>query len=38
MQLCGQIDDMNAGEQQLHPIDEDGPMESSVVVGGCCCN
>ncbi|KAG2622265.1 hypothetical protein PVAP13_3NG274200 [Panicum virgatum] len=30
MQLCGQIDDMNAGEQQLHPIDEDGPMENSV--------
>ena len=30
MQLCGQIDDMNAGEQQLHSIDEDGPMENSV--------
>jgi serine/threonine protein kinase len=30
MQLCGQIDDMNAGEQ-LHPIDEEGPMENSSV-------
>lgn len=29
MQLCGQIDDMNGGEA-LGPIDEDGPMESSV--------
>ncbi|OEL31697.1 putative serine/threonine protein kinase IRE [Dichanthelium oligosanthes] len=33
MQLCGQIDDMNTGGEQLHPIDEDGPpveKESSV--------
>jgi serine/threonine protein kinase len=29
MQLCGQIDDMNTADQ-LHPIDEDGPMENSV--------
>ncbi|XP_062201807.1 probable serine/threonine protein kinase IRE [Phragmites australis] len=28
MQLCGQIDDMNT--DPLGPIDEDGPMESSV--------
>ncbi|KAJ1266481.1 hypothetical protein BS78_08G154000 [Paspalum vaginatum] len=28
MQLCGQIDDMNT--DQLHPIDEEGPMENSV--------
>ncbi|XP_004963173.2 probable serine/threonine protein kinase IRE isoform X1 [Setaria italica] len=30
MQLCGQIDDMNAGEQ-LHAIDEEGPTENSSV-------
>ncbi|KAF8762972.1 hypothetical protein HU200_008819 [Digitaria exilis] len=34
IQLCGQIDDMNAGggdQQLLHPIDEDGPMENNSV-------